>query len=215
MTLFDFRHLYSHNFSRQPHSRWSHFRRPFVTAFWTTLWLILPNWSLLTTEPTNQRTAKKIDRRSSLVYHITGYFPWLSFPELTINFWILVFCILHLLYKIKRRSVHYVTAVQLLFCKVLFLDFFKTGFSCSSPQSLPSFISLEFRWLIHTMVQTQPQFLRNAVLFYQREDIHWIYSLNIYQIEIVGGARGVMVIVAGNGHGDTSSNPGRDWLHFT
>ena len=30
-----------------------------------------------------------------------------------------------------------------------------------------------------------------------------------------GGARGVMVIVVGKGHGDTSSNPGRDWLHFT
>ena len=30
-----------------------------------------------------------------------------------------------------------------------------------------------------------------------------------------GGARGVMVIVVGNGHGDTSSNSGRDWLHFT
>ena len=30
-----------------------------------------------------------------------------------------------------------------------------------------------------------------------------------------GGARGVMVIVVGNGHDDTSSNPGRDWLHFT
>ena len=29
------------------------------------------------------------------------------------------------------------------------------------------------------------------------------------------GARGVMVIVAGNEHGVTSSNPGRDWLHFT
>ena len=28
-------------------------------------------------------------------------------------------------------------------------------------------------------------------------------------------ARGVMVIVVGNRHGDTSSNPGRDWLHFT
>ena len=27
---------------------------------------------------------------------------------------------------------------------------------------------------------------------------------------LCGGARGVMVIVAGNGHGDTSSNPGRD-----
>ena len=25
-----------------------------------------------------------------------------------------------------------------------------------------------------------------------------------------GGARGVMVIVVGYGHGDTSSNPGRD-----
>ena len=30
-----------------------------------------------------------------------------------------------------------------------------------------------------------------------------------------GGARGVMVIVVGNGHGDTSSNPGSGWLHFT
>ena len=28
-------------------------------------------------------------------------------------------------------------------------------------------------------------------------------------------ARDVMVIVVGNEHGDTSSNPGRDWLHFT
>ena len=27
---------------------------------------------------------------------------------------------------------------------------------------------------------------------------------------ILGGARGVMVTVVGNGHGDTSSNPGRD-----
>ena len=26
---------------------------------------------------------------------------------------------------------------------------------------------------------------------------------------------GVMVIVVGNEHGDTSSNPGRDWLHLT
>ena len=30
-----------------------------------------------------------------------------------------------------------------------------------------------------------------------------------------GGARGVMGIVVGNGHGDTSSNSGRDWSHFT
>ena len=34
-------------------------------------------------------------------------------------------------------------------------------------------------------------------------------------IPSAGSARGVMVIVVGNWHGDTSSNPGRDWLHFT
>ncbi len=28
-------------------------------------------------------------------------------------------------------------------------------------------------------------------------------------------ARGVMVIVIGNRHGDTGSNPGRGYLHFT
>ena len=28
--------------------------------------------------------------------------------------------------------------------------------------------------------------------------------------EVLGGARGVMVIVVGNEHGDMSSNPGRD-----
>ena len=35
-----------------------------------------------------------------------------------------------------------------------------------------------------------------------------IVSLYIDNIDR-GGARGVMVIVVGNGHGDTSSNPGR------
>ena len=33
-------------------------------------------------------------------------------------------------------------------------------------------------------------------------------------INMIGGARGVIVIVVGNEHGDTSSNPGRDLLHF-
>ena len=32
---------------------------------------------------------------------------------------------------------------------------------------------------------------------------------------IIIEARGVMVIVVGNGHGDTTSYLGRDWLHFT
>ena len=29
-------------------------------------------------------------------------------------------------------------------------------------------------------------------------------------ISLIGGAHGVIVIVVGNGHGDTSVNPGRD-----
>ena len=32
---------------------------------------------------------------------------------------------------------------------------------------------------------------------------------------VIGGAHGVMVLIVGSGHGDTSSNPGWDWLHFT
>ena len=34
-----------------------------------------------------------------------------------------------------------------------------------------------------------------------------VYTDSIIHISVYGGARGVMVIVAGIGHGDTSSNP--------
>ena len=46
----------------------------------------------------------------------------------------------------------------------------------------------------------------------------FFFGIVIESIELsanFGGARGVIVIVAGYGHGDTSSNPGPDWLHFT
>ena len=47
--------------------------------------------------------------------------------------------------------------------------------------------------------------------------IIYIYScIDIMYIKNkVRGARGVIVIVVGNGHSDMSSNPGRGWLHFT
>ena len=32
----------------------------------------------------------------------------------------------------------------------------------------------------------------------------------LFYVHQSGGARGVMIIVIGNGHGDTSSNPGQD-----
>ena len=37
-----------------------------------------------------------------------------------------------------------------------------------------------------------------------------VVVFTIYKPFSGGGARGIMVIVVGNGHGDTSSNPGRD-----
>ena len=40
------------------------------------------------------------------------------------------------------------------------------------------------------------------------------YSFMWY-FEALVSAGGVMVIVIGNGHVETSSNPGRDRLHFT
>ena len=49
-------------------------------------------------------------------------------------------------------------------------------------------------------------------LLYMCLGIGW---MEIKWYQSIGGARGVIVIVVGNGHGDTSSNPRRDWLHFT
>ena len=45
--------------------------------------------------------------------------------------------------------------------------------------------------------------------------IIWITPLGKLLTPFFGEARRVMVIVVGNGHGYSSSNPGRDWLHFT
>ena len=60
---------------------------------------------------------------------------------------------------------------------------------------------------------------------FPQEKTHWIsgkenVSCAVFSKEehtdcLLRGARGVVVIVVGIGHGDTSSNPGRDWLHFT
>ena len=49
----------------------------------------------------------------------------------------------------------------------------------------------------------------------KKNQIKETYSIMIYTDIYIGGARGVMVIVLGIGHDDTSSNPGREWLHFT
>ena len=43
----------------------------------------------------------------------------------------------------------------------------------------------------------------------------FIFTAEKKLVILKGSARGIIVIVVGSGHGDTSSNPGRDWLHFT
>ena len=48
----------------------------------------------------------------------------------------------------------------------------------------------------------------------QHWNLHQLRSCRFMIVALQGGARGVMVIVVGNGLGDSSSNPGRDWLHF-
>ena len=35
-------------------------------------------------------------------------------------------------------------------------------------------------------------------------------EFSLFQVGTEGGARGVIVIVEGNGHGESSSNPGQD-----
>ena len=45
--------------------------------------------------------------------------------------------------------------------------------------------------------------------YYSWPVTHLVVSAGVSHISY-GGARGVMVIIAGSGHGDTRSNPGRD-----
>ena len=101
------------------------------------------------------------------------------------------------------------------------------------PENFMRPISLGRFWFVHipfgTMVKfsqfpvdtlSQPVmpslvFLLRQFAFFAYEVIDCFIYVFVRSTLSVGGARGVMVIVVGNGHDDTSSNPGRDRLHFT
>ena len=51
--------------------------------------------------------------------------------------------------------------------------------------------------------------LLSLILFFFQDSLLFFWCWD-RDLNGKGGARGVMVIVVGNGHGDTSSNPGRD-----
>ena len=70
---------------------------------------------------------------------------------------------------------------------------------------------MEIRWIWRTLaLSLLPDLLWPWMITPDR-----VISMDQIKQSILGGAHGVMVIVAGIGHGDMSSNPGRDWLHFT
>ena len=66
----------------------------------------------------------------------------------------------------------------------------------------------------HVSLNKNMSLLFNEVYVYKCAFVNRILYSNDHNIFTylftLGGARGVMVIVVGNGHGDTSSNPGRD-----
>ena len=51
-------------------------------------------------------------------------------------------------------------------------------------------------------------------IFILKESILMVGRNAINMLVAQGSACGAKIIVVGNRHGDTSSNPGRDWLHF-
>ena len=75
------------------------------------------------------------------------------------------------------------------------------------------------------MNKIKTEFFLTKIFDRSDQDIHFFSQFQFcqnffcggfyYIIQYPGGARGVIAIVVGNGHGDTNSNPGRDWLHFT
>ena len=62
---------------------------------------------------------------------------------------------------------------------------------------------------------TSVSWLGRTYLIQLCADIRWSLKELPCMLYDNGGARGEMVIVVGNGHGDTSSNLRQDWLHFT
>ena len=69
----------------------------------------------------------------------------------------------------------------------------------------------EARWQLHKNAAWNPE----QVLAATPHKTPTVRPPAPYHENYFGGARGVVVIAVGNEHGHTSSNPGRDWLHFT
>ena len=73
-----------------------------------------------------------------------------------------------------------------------------------------------FRFVFFPSSRTHERYIIRMSFHQDRRKSSFLHkALSIYlsiylSINLFGGARGAMVIVVGNGHGNTSSNPGRD-----
>ena len=85
-------------------------------------------------------------------------------------------------------------------------------------------ICVRLEYLINRNASVKNQYLKTFNCLQTNEYSSYAIMFTFRQIHLgkvwtplslLGGAHGVMVIVIGNGHDDTSSNPGQDWLHFT
>ena len=80
---------------------------------------------------------------------------------------------------------------------------------------------LESEWQqVSSSLQDSSQYSSWSQQCWSLDGLHSFFYFQVLQslyqfFDDYRGARGVMVIVAGSEHGDTSSNPGRDWLHIT
>ena len=67
-----------------------------------------------------------------------------------------------------------------------------------------------------TEVQSQVELYQRLKKWYLILPCLTLSIIRFMEVPVVyGGAHGVMVIVPAYEHGDTSSIPGQDWLHFT
>ena len=69
-------------------------------------------------------------------------------------------------------------------------------------------MELGFLWILRKVLEVCFNIIMD--LLFQSLAITTGYLRGTYKCYKLGGARGVMVIVVGNGHNDTSSNLGRD-----
>ena len=165
---------------------------------------------------------------SSLFFHAS--FPFLPYVHFYLHFISILPCIL--LFSSAHHSLFSSLSFPTSF--VLLFPFFLTFFSFL-PSIIPCFLSfsslrpflLSFLSFLTFFLCSYSLFLKNhnplqmVVYFFslfQGTTHTWNHSANFKQdasILTYSTTRGVMVIVVGNGHGDSSSNPGREWLHFT